>query len=173
MLKKYRLPPRSDCLRCPRLQPFGFIKRRHRPHGLPYQCMRFGRSSRAHIGHSQFPQKRRGCHGGCFREGHSLVCPAIWRQHCFRVRDYGPPLTNEVFETLSHPTVSHKPHGLGLGLSLAKSIAERHRGHIDFVRAQPNGLIAVLELPCLLNTSPSEAGTTVLQDSGQRKTHHE
>ena len=91
----------------------------------------------------------------------------------FRVRDYGPPLTNEVFETLSHPTVSHKPHGLGLGLSLAKSIAERHRGHIDFVRAQPNGLIAVLELPCLLNTSPSEAGTTVLQDSGQRKTHHE
>lgn len=55
----------------------------------------------------------------------------------------------------------------------AKSIAERHRGHIDFVRAQPNGLIAVLELPCLLNTSPSEAGTTVLQDSGQRKTHHE
>ena len=91
----------------------------------------------------------------------------------FRVRDFGPPLTNEVFETLSHPTVSHKPHGLGLGLSLAKSIAERHRGHIDFVRAQPNGLIAVLELPCLLNTSPSEAGTTVLQDSGQRKTHHE
>lgn len=91
----------------------------------------------------------------------------------FRVRDYGPPLTNEVFNTLSHPTVSHKPHGLGLGLSLAKSIAERHRGHIDFVRAQPNGLIAVLELPCLLNTSPSEAGTTVLQDSGQRKTHHE
>lgn len=57
--------------------------RRHRPHGLPYQCMRFGRSSRAHIGHSQFPQKRRGCHGGCLREGHSLVCPAIWRRHCF------------------------------------------------------------------------------------------
>lgn len=87
----------------------------------------------------------------------------------FRVRDYGPPLTNEIFEALSHPTVSHKPHGLGLGLSLAKSIAERHRGHIDFVRAQPNGLVAVLELPCLSNTSLSEA----LQDSGQRKTHHE
>ena len=87
----------------------------------------------------------------------------------FRVRDYGPPLTNEIFETLSHPTVSHKPHGLGLGLSLAKSIAERHRGHIDFVRAQPNGLVAVLELPCLSNTSLSEA----LQDSGQRKTHNE
>ncbi len=62
------------------------------------------------------------------------------------VRDWGPWMTDEAFARLTEPVESLKPDGLGLGLSLSKTIAERHGGALEFERL-PDGLNAVLWLP--------------------------
>ena len=44
------------------------------------------------------------------------------------VEDNGLPLDDKKFAELSHPVTSEKFEGLGLGLSICRVIAERHRG---------------------------------------------
>jgi two-component system sensor kinase FixL len=47
------------------------------------------------------------------------------------VRDYGPGIARDVAEHLFEPFRSTKPQGLGLGLSLSRSIIEAHRGRLE------------------------------------------
>mgnify|MGYP001301212065 CR=1 FL=1 len=63
------------------------------------------------------------------------------------VEDNGPMLDDKTFAELSHPVTSEKLEGLGLGLSICRVIAERHRGRLAFRRASPNGLVVSLSLP--------------------------
>lgn len=63
------------------------------------------------------------------------------------VEDNGQPLDDKTFAELSHPVTSEKFEGLGLGLSICRVIAERHRGRFTFRRAEPQGLIVSLSLP--------------------------
>ena len=63
------------------------------------------------------------------------------------VEDNGPKLDDEKFAELAHPVTSDKLEGLGLGLSICRVIAERHRGRLAFRRAQPHGLVVSLSLP--------------------------
>lgn len=64
------------------------------------------------------------------------------------VADNGPALSEEAFERLSAPFDSSKADGLGLGLSICRSIAESHGGAVSFVRQGPLGGLAVeLSLP--------------------------
>lgn len=66
------------------------------------------------------------------------------------VEDEGPALTAEAFEALSHPVNSLKPDGLGLGLSLCRTIVERHRGELSFARRpERSGLRVTVALPKL------------------------
>ena len=60
----------------------------------------------------------------------------------FSVTDMGPGLKDEVIARLYEAFFSTKPDGLGIGLSLCRSIVESHRGRI---RAQNlyNGALAV------------------------------
>lgn len=51
------------------------------------------------------------------------------------VEDNGLPLDDKKFAELSHPVTSEKFEGLGLGLSICRVIAERHRGRLTFRRA--------------------------------------
>ncbi|ADE14831.1 PAS sensor protein [Nitrosococcus halophilus Nc 4] len=46
------------------------------------------------------------------------------------VRDSGPGLTREILEQLFQPFVTTKPYGMGLGLSISKSIIEAHGGQL-------------------------------------------
>lgn len=48
----------------------------------------------------------------------------------FTVTDMGPGLKNEVIDRLYEAFFSTKPEGLGIGLSLCRSIIESHRGRI-------------------------------------------
>lgn len=63
------------------------------------------------------------------------------------VEDNGLPLDDKKFAELSHPVTSEKFEGLGLGLSICRVIAERHRGRLTFRRAEPQGLVVLLSLP--------------------------
>lgn len=63
------------------------------------------------------------------------------------VEDNGLPLDDKKFAELSHPVTSEKFEGLGLGLSICRVIAERHRGRLTFRRAEPWGLVVSLSLP--------------------------
>lgn len=60
--------------------------------------------------------------------------------------DNGCGLTNHEIENLRHPLQTSKDEGLGLGLSIVKAIAERHRGSIRMVPAQPRGLSVIVLL---------------------------
>lgn len=72
------------------------------------------------------------------------------------VEDNGPKLDDEKFAELAHPVTSDKLEGLGLGLSICRVIAERHRGRLAFRRAQPHGLVVSLSLPQAKPAQPQE-----------------
>lgn len=72
----------------------------------------------------------------------------------YRIEDNGPRLSDEAFARLSMPLTSEKPEGLGLGLGIARSIAEAHGGQVTFVRLATCGLAAHFALP--IETSPEE-----------------
>ena len=57
-------------------------------------------------------------------------------------------LIRKLPEKLFEPFVTNKPHGTGLGLSLAKDIVEAHRGSIDWERDKDRTRFFV-ELPLI------------------------
>jgi signal transduction histidine kinase len=70
------------------------------------------------------------------------------------VRDSGPGPAPEVAERLFEPFVTGKPEGVGLGLAVARQVAEAHGGAIAWSRASGHTAFRV-ELPRL---SPAAAG---------------
>ena len=60
------------------------------------------------------------------------------------IRDHGPAMSDEAFRALSMPLSSAKTGGLGLGLSLARAIVERHDGHMEFERSGAGLTVRVL-----------------------------
>ncbi len=64
-----------------------------------------------------------------------------------QVADRGPALSEERFERLFTPFETSKPGGLGLGLSISRTIVELHGGRIRAERSRPQGLRMVFALP--------------------------
>lgn len=62
-------------------------------------------------------------------ERHRLVC-------ALEIIDNGPGIPEELGDTLFYPMVSSRAQGSGLGLSIAQSIMNQHRGLIEFT-SQP------------------------------------
>jgi two-component system, NtrC family, sensor histidine kinase KinB len=76
----------------------------------------------------------------------------------FIVHDTGPGIPDEfrnrIFEQFFRvPSVSG-PSGAGLGLSIAKSIVEAHRGNIGFASSQAAGTTFHFQVPILRNAHP-------------------
>lgn len=63
------------------------------------------------------------------------------------VEDNGLPISDEIFEHLTHPVTSQKIEGLGLGLSICRSIVLKHDGVLTYERRSPRGLRAIVRLP--------------------------
>lgn len=63
------------------------------------------------------------------------------------VSDNGPGVSSEVGDQLFTPFVSTKKYGLGVGLSLCKSIIESHRGETGFEANSPHGAVFYFTLP--------------------------
>lgn len=62
------------------------------------------------------------------------------------ITDNGPGLKPEEIENLRNPLQTSKADGLGLGLSIVRAIAERHRGSVRIEAGQTKGLSIILLL---------------------------
>jgi two-component system, LuxR family, sensor histidine kinase DctS len=65
----------------------------------------------------------------------------------FSVRDDGPGLTLNNAEKMFEALVSTKPDGLGLGLSLCRSVAEAHGGRLKAEAVPTGGTCFTMDLP--------------------------
>ena len=63
------------------------------------------------------------------------------------VQDSGPGLTPESFERLFDAFYTTKPGGMGLGLSICRSIIEAHWGRMWAAPSVPNGVTFQFTLP--------------------------
>ncbi|HEX5462528.1 MAG TPA: ATP-binding protein [Steroidobacteraceae bacterium] len=68
------------------------------------------------------------------------------RQHV-EVRDRGTGMSATVMAQALLPFYSTKRSGTGLGLALAREIAEAHGGHVRLANREGGGLVVTLELP--------------------------
>lgn len=69
-----------------------------------------------------------------------------------RIRDTGPGLTPEVLDQVGTPFFTTKPNGLGMGISISRSIATQHGGILTLTNADATiggGAVVELNLPAL------------------------
>ena len=85
----------------------------------------------------------------------SVTCGFTGELCCIDVADNGPGLTAAEREQIFVPFFTTKPGGSGVGLSLARSIAQRHGGHLIVRPNAPQGSIFQLSLPIQSGAFPS------------------
>jgi len=79
-----------------------------------------------------------------------IVTIATARDEAFAkvsVSDVGLGIDHDKLEELFDPFFSTKPHGMGMGLSIARTIVEAHRGHIWAANKVGGGAVFRLQLP--------------------------
>jgi signal transduction histidine kinase len=90
-----------------------------------------------------------------------------------RVVDSGPGPSPEIAARLFEPFVTGKPEGIGLGLAVARQIAEAHGGTIRYTGVRPSCFEVVLPAACRaecpLAAPPSrDIAGTVITGPGSR-----
>ena len=68
-------------------------------------------------------------------------------QLVWRVVDQGLGISEEVAERLFTPFFTTKTEGMGLGLSLCRTVAEQHGGSLEFEQNSPQGSVFIFTLP--------------------------
>ena len=63
------------------------------------------------------------------------------------VQDSGTGIAGDKFESIFDPFVTSKPEGLGMGLSICRSIIERHGGRISAANNPDRGATFSIVLP--------------------------
>jgi two-component system sensor histidine kinase TtrS len=63
------------------------------------------------------------------------------------IEDNGPGMSDEKIAVVKNPLMSVKASGLGLGLSIVRSILQSHGGELKIARSAAGGLLVTLELP--------------------------
>jgi two-component system sensor kinase FixL len=74
------------------------------------------------------------------------------------VSDTGPGLAPEVVDRLFQPFVTTKEHGMGVGLSISRTIIEAHGGRLWVEQNQDGGAFFHLTLPAGDNEEPRDDG---------------
>ena len=74
------------------------------------------------------------------------------------VSDTGPGLSAAVQQRLFEPFFSTKPHGLGMGLTIVRSIVERHHGNLRAENRVVGGALFTVTLPAGEASSIASAG---------------
>jgi len=63
------------------------------------------------------------------------------------IADNGTGIAQEILPHLFTPFATNKSQGTGLGLAISRTIAEAHRGRLDYRANNPRGAVFVLTLP--------------------------
>jgi signal transduction histidine kinase len=71
-----------------------------------------------------------------------------------RIADQGSGIAPELKDRIFSAFVTNKPRGTGVGLSLCKSLVEKHRGRISFSDNPNGGTIFTVDLPLDATKSP-------------------
>jgi signal transduction histidine kinase len=66
---------------------------------------------------------------------------------CIGIRDTGPGLSPETLLHLFEPFYTTKPHGMGMGLAICRSIVEAHGGRLWATACQPHGALFQFTIP--------------------------
>lgn len=66
-----------------------------------------------------------------------------------QVIDHGPGIPDHVMKNLFEPFLTTKPDGLGVGVSICRSIVNSHGGELYFENNLPSGTVARFTLPAL------------------------
>jgi signal transduction histidine kinase len=66
---------------------------------------------------------------------------------CVVVRDTGRGLRPESLSRLFEPFYTTKPDGMGMGLSICRSIIEAHGGRLWAARCKPRGALFQFTIP--------------------------
>lgn len=81
------------------------------------------------------------------------LCIRVWRSDDtahIDITDNGQGLQPDVLDNVSTPFFSTKPDGLGVGLSISKSIAKQHGGQLNIGNHPKGGAVVHLQLPAAL-----------------------
>ena len=73
--------------------------------------------------------------------------PADTRWVMFSVTDHGVGISAAVADKLFTPFFTTKAEGMGLGLSLCRTVVEQHGGHLEFEAQEPCGTLFRFTLP--------------------------
>ena len=65
----------------------------------------------------------------------------------FSVTDHGAGISDEVARQLFTPFFTTKSEGMGLGLSLCRTVVEQHGGALQYSPHQPSGTVFTFTLP--------------------------
>jgi two-component system sensor histidine kinase DctS len=79
------------------------------------------------------------------RAGTSEHSAKAWLE--FSVADHGPGIPDDVAQQLFTPFFTTKAEGMGLGLSLCRTVVEQHGGFLGFEPNPPQGTIFRFTLP--------------------------
>ncbi|MBU0748850.1 MAG: PAS domain S-box protein [Gammaproteobacteria bacterium] len=75
----------------------------------------------------------------------------------FAVTDIGTGIAPEVAEKLFTPFFTTRPEGMGLGLSMCRTVIEQHGGFLGFAPHEPRGTVFTFTLPLIQPSSSSQA----------------
>ncbi len=78
-----------------------------------------------------------------------------WIEFC--VADLGAGIEPEVAERLFTPFFTTRPEGMGLGLSLCRTVIEQHGGFLGFAANEPRGTVFTFTLP--VHQPPASSST--------------
>jgi len=74
------------------------------------------------------------------------------------VADSGPGVVGELKERIFEPFVTTKPLGMGMGLSISRSIVEAHEGSLRMAQSAGSGAVFAFDLPADGSAATSHAG---------------
>jgi two-component system sensor kinase FixL len=74
------------------------------------------------------------------------------------VADSGPGVAAEVTDTIFEPFVTTKPNGMGMGLSISRSIVESHGGVLRMACSVRSGATFMFDLPTAAAEANIDAG---------------
>jgi C4-dicarboxylate-specific signal transduction histidine kinase len=90
------------------------------------------------------------------------------------VRDHGPGIPVTVLNRIYEPFFSTKPDGLGMGLSICRSIAEAHGGRLEASNHPDGGAMVAFTLPVAAGSRGSHPGRLEERHSnGNRDGNHD